>query len=215
MYYKVLDKANNADILNMDMVEERPAGPETPSEALENLKYIRDTMERASSFTGVPGKGLVAMGGTALAAAFIASRQTSAQGWLWVWLLEAVLALGIAVLTIRQKAQRANQPAFSGPGSRFVFSLTPPLVAGALLTLAFYRDIFPHLPGLWLLLYGAGIVTGGAFSIRVVPVMGICFMLAGMAALFSPAGWGNLYMAAGFGGLHIIFGTIIARRHGG
>ncbi len=197
------------------MVEEKPRRPETPAEALENLKYIRDTMERASSFTGVPGKGLAAMGLTALAAAFIASRQTTGPGWLWAWLLEAAVAVGIAVLTIRQKAQKANQSTFSGPGSRFVFSLTPPLVAGALLTLALYRDAFAHLPGLWLLLYGAGIVTGGAFSVRIVPVMGICFMLAGTAALFSPAAWGNFYMAAGFGGLHIIFGIIIARRHGG
>jgi hypothetical protein len=199
----------------MDMVEERPHRPDSPAEALENLKYIRDTMERASSFTGVPGKGLVAMGTTALAAAFLASHQETAQGWLWNWLLEAALALGIAIWSIRQKAQKANQPAFSGPGSRFLFSLTPPLAAGALLTLALYRDIFSHLPGLWLLLYGAGIVTGGAFSVRIVPVMGICFMLAGTAALFSPAAWGDAHMAAGFGGLHIIFGILIARRHGG
>lgn len=199
----------------MNMVEERPSRPEAPAEALENLKYIRDTMERAFSFTGVPGRGLVAMGATALAAAFIASRQTAGPGWLWVWLLEAVLALGIAIWTIRQKARKANQPAFSGPGSRFLFGLTPPLVAGAILTLALHSDAPGHLPGLWLLLYGAGIVTGGAFSVRVVPIMGICFMLAGTAALFSPSNWGDFYMAAGFGGLHIIFGTIIARRHGG
>lgn len=197
------------------MVEERPEGPES-TEALENLRYIRDTLERASSFTGVPGKGLMIMGLTALAAAFFASRQVNPERWLLVWLAEAALALVIAVAAIRQKAGRANQPVLSGPGSRFLLSLCPPLLAGALLTLVLHRfELLNILPGLWLLLYGTGIVTGGAFSVRIVPLMGICFMLLGTVALFSPASWGNGFMAAGFGGLHVIFGTIIARRHGG
>lgn len=186
-----------------------------PKEALDDLRFIRSTMERASSFTGVPGKGLVVMGATAAVASIFASRQPTSPKWLLVWLIEACLALAIAVAAIRQKARKSNQPVFSGPASRFILSLAPPLLAGALLTLILYRDIFPYLPGLWLLLYGTGVVTGGAFSIRVVPMMGVCFMLAGTAALFSPANWGNAYMLIGFGGLHIAFGFIIARRHGG
>ncbi|HXF47978.1 MAG TPA: hypothetical protein VNL73_00950 [Verrucomicrobiae bacterium] len=186
-----------------------------PKEALEDLRFIRSTMEQASSFTGVPGKGLVVMGLTAIGASILASKQPTSPKWLLVWLAEAALALAIAIFAIRQKARKSNQPAFSGPGSRFILSLAPPLFAGALLTLILYQDIFPHLPGLWLLLYGTGVVTGGAFSIRVVPMMGFCFMLAGAAALFSPAGWGNTYMLIGFGGLHIVFGSIIARRYGG
>ncbi|MGH8005123.1 MAG: hypothetical protein ACRECJ_10430 [Limisphaerales bacterium] len=193
---------------------EEPAS-QNPKEALEDLKYIRATMEQASSFTGVPGKGLVAMGLTALAASFLASQQLTSQSWLLVWLAEAALALAVAVFAIHQKTQRASQLALSGPGSRFVLSLAPPLAAGALLTLTLYRDIFVHLPGLWLLLYGTGIVTAGAFSVRIVPVMGLSFMILGIAALFLPVEWGDFFMAAGFGALHIIFGTIIARRHGG
>jgi len=187
---------------------------QNPKEALEDLRFIRATLERASAFTGVPGRGLAAMGLTAVAASILASKQPTSPKWLLVWLTEAALALAIAVLTIRQKARKANQPALSGPGSRFVLSLAPPLFAGALLTLILYRDTFGHLPGLWLLLYGTGIVTGGAFSVRIVPVMGLCFMLMGTLALLFPSN-GDVFMAAGFGGLHMVFGTIIARRHGG
>lgn len=156
------------------------------------------------------------MGLTALGAAAVAAQQSSAHAWLAVWILEAAVALLIGALAIIRKARTANLPILSGPSRKFALSLAPPLLAGALLTVVFFRaGMMGAIPGLWLLLYGAGVIAGGSFSVRVVPVMGICFMAAGAAALFSPAAWGNYYLAAGFGGLHIIFGTIIARSYGG
>jgi hypothetical protein len=90
------------------------------------------------------------------------------------------------------------------------------MVAGTVLTLVLFRQGTPGvLPGIWLLLYGAGVVSGGAASVRVVPAMGAVFMLAGAVALFLPAASGDLLLAAGFGGLHIVFGTIIAVKYGG
>jgi threonine/homoserine/homoserine lactone efflux protein len=68
---------------------------------------------------------------------------------------------------------------------------------------------------MWLLLYGTAVVAGGAFSVQIVPVMGLCFMAAGVLALFSPTAWCQWIMGAAFGGLHIAFGIPIARRHGG
>jgi hypothetical protein len=184
--------------------------------ARDNLRFIRETMERATSFTGVPGWGGVAMGITALGAAAIASRQTSVFGWLTTWLAEAIVAIGIALWTTYSKARRAGTPIFSGPGRRFAYSFAPPLFVGALLIIfnVHSANIEP-IPGEWLLLYGTGVVTGGAFSIRIVPLMGLCFMVLGAVALFSPSSWSNGFLAAGFGGLHIIFGAMIARKYGG
>ncbi len=184
--------------------------------AADHLRYIRETMENAAEFTAVPGWGGVAMGVTALVAAFVASRQVSPRAWLIVWLIEAFVAVAIAAPTAATKAHRANSSLFSGPGRKFVLSFAPPIVVGGLLTFALYdAGYLAALPGLWLLLYGTAIVTGGAFSVRVVPVMGLCLMLLGGAALFAPAGWGDALMAAGFGIVQIGFGWWIARHYGG
>lgn len=184
--------------------------------AMDNLRLIRETMERAASFTAVPGWGGVAMGFSALAAAAIASRQPTLERWLATWLLEAACAMTLAVLAIRRKARAAQVPVISAPARRFVLSFAPPLAVGGLLTAVLYRAGVPSpIPGVWLLLYGTGVVTGGAFSVRVVPVMGLCFMTLGAVALFCPFAWGTAFLAAGFGGLHLIFGIVIARRYGG
>ena len=183
--------------------------------AMDNLQFIRETMERATSFTAVPGWGCFAIGVSALAAAAIAWSQ-SREIWLLTWLIEGLFAIALGALAMKRKADSAQVPLLSAPARRFVLSFAPPFLVGALLTLILYRaGLFAAIPGTWLLLYGTGVVTGGAFSVRVVPVMGLCFMLIGAIALFCPLEWGTALLAAGFGGLHMIFGWIIARRYGG
>jgi hypothetical protein len=183
---------------------------------MDNLRYIRETMERASAFTGISGWGQVAIGVTALGATFLGAAQATLKSWLMVWIGEALVSLLIAGWSMDRKARAANMPLFSGPGRKVAFSLSPPLVAGALLTVILYRQHLTNsIPGTWLLLYGVGVVTGGMFSVRIVPVMGLCFMTLGAVALFAPAAFGNWLLAAGFGLLHISFGIVIARRYGG
>lgn len=194
----------------------REEPPSLHGRAMDNLRYIRETMERAVPFTAVPGWGGVAIGLTALVATKLALRQPTSRAWLMTWLGEALLALVVGGWTMQRKARAVAVPLFSGSGRKFALSLFPPLVAGAVLTVVLYRaHLLQVLPGLWLLLYGTGVVTGGAFSVRIVPVMGLCFMLLGGLALGLPFVYGNWCMAAGFGGLHIVFGVIIARSHGG
>jgi hypothetical protein len=184
--------------------------------AMDNLRFIRETMERASAFTGISGWGQVAIGLTALIAAPLAAFQPTFKAWLMVWLAEAVISLLIAGWSMDRKARAAQVPLFAGPGRKVAFSLSPPLLVGALLTVFLYRaGLTNAIPGVWLLLYGTGVVTGGMFSVSIVPIMGICFMLLGAVTLFLPPALANWVLAAGFGGLHIVFGVVIARRYGG
>jgi hypothetical protein len=196
-----------------------PAPDQPPAlheRAMDNLRYIRETMERATAFTGISGWGEVAIGFTALLASFLAASQPTFKAWLAVWLGEGLVSLLIAGWSMDRKARAVSMPLVSGPGRKAVFSLSPPIIAGGLLTVVLMRAGMTNaIPGLWLLLYGTGVVTGGMFSVPVVPVMGLCFMLLGALALFAPASYSNWFMAAGFGGLHLIFGCIIARKYGG
>lgn len=183
---------------------------------MDNLAFIRNTMEAAGSFTAVSGWGMVAIGVLAIGVAFLASLQKTATAALDIWLAAAVLSPVIMMWAMVRKSRSAKMPLLSGPGRKFVLSFSPPMLVGALLTLVLYRaGFFDAIPGMWLLLYGTGVVAGGAFSVKIVPVMGLCFMAAGAIALFTPMSWNHLILGAAFGGLHIAFGIPIARSYGG
>jgi hypothetical protein len=189
---------------------------EIHSHAVENLKYIRDTMERATAFTAVPGWGAVVMGLSAAGAWWVAGKQASAEAWLAVWLIEAGIALAIGVAAAVLKARARHEQFWSAPARKFALAFAPPLVVGGFLTHALLRvEAAPLVPGVWLGLYGIAVIGAGAFSVRVVPAMGSGFLLLSVLALSSPHEWSSYCLLAGFGGLHIVFGWLIARRYGG
>jgi len=190
--------------------------PALEDRALDQLRYIRRAMEEAGSFTTVSGWAQVAIGVVGLMAAAIAHGQASPRAWMGVWIAAAALGFALSIAGLVHKARRLGVPAFAGPARRFVLTFCLPLVAGAGITVALDRaGLHPLLPGTWLLLFGVGVAAGGAFSVRTVPVMGLCFMGLGLVGLFVPWGLSEALMAIGFGGLMIGFGVVIAWRHGG
>lgn len=190
--------------------------PALHDRAMDNLAFIRETMERAAAFTAVPGWGGVAIGGVGVGAALLAHRQPDIGHWLAVWFGALVMGLALAAWSIGKKAARAKVSLLTGPARRFALNFAPALLVGGVLTVVLYRaQLYEAIPGTWLLLYGTGIVAAGAFSVPVVPALGICFMLLGAFALFAPPAWNDWLLGVGFGGLHLLFGAIIARRYGG
>ena len=184
--------------------------------AEDDLRAIRHAMEGSSRFTSVSGAGEIAVGVTALVAAAIAAGRSTDAAWLAVWGVEAVVAAALSLVAAARKARRSGGTLWSLPARRFALSLAPPIVAGAALTPILYEaGRADALPGAWMLFYGAGVVTGGAFSIRIVPLMGVAFMLFGAVALALPGPSRDAWMAAGFGGIHVVFGAALARRYGG
>ena len=190
---------------------------EMQAHAIENIRFIRDAMARASRFTAVPGWGGVLIGLSACVAAVLSGPPDNSRRWMTIWFADAAVAAAIALAAIAIKARRSGAPLSSAaPAHRFALAYAPPLIAGMVLTPVFTTfGLSARLPGCWLLLYGTAVATGGAFSIRIVPLMGLCFMTLGVIAFAAPAAWGHWLMAAGFGGLHIAFGLVIARKYGG
>lgn len=220
---KVLDA--HAEAAHPGPVHAQPRGPaplppSLPDRAAADLRFIRGAMERSGSFTALPGRGGMAMGALAVAAAgsarWVVSQGGGPNAWLAVWIVTAVVAGAVGLVTMQHKAEREGASLLRGPGRRFLFCLGPSLAAGALLTAGLAR-VGQHelLPPAWLLLYGAGVVAAGAFSIRVVPAVGAAFLALGAFSLAAPPGWGDALMAVGFGGIHLVSGFVIARRHGG
>ena len=184
--------------------------------ALDNLKFIRETMERSTVFTSVPGYGGILMGATGIVAAYIANSQPTIRNWLIVWLTEAVLAFFIGLLAMWQKTKLSKTSLFSTPARKLLMNALPPFLCGVFITLGLWRfEHFELMIPVWIISYGAAVVCGGAFSVRAVPLMGWCFMILGAAAFFLPAGYGNTIMGLSFGVLHIVFGLVIGRKFGG
>lgn len=198
-----------------------PKEPPTPSlegRALDDLGFIRATMERAAAHTAVPDWGGVWMGLTALIAGPFAIQAPTAGRWFTVWAATAIVAGSIGVWEMFRRARIEGVSLFHGAGSRFAKALAPGLITGMLLTLALRAvGSLELLPGVWLLCYGTAVVGAGAYSIRAVRTMGLSFMLLGGASLigvvFAPGHRvvGDAFMMAGFGVLHVVFGLVIAR----
>ena len=199
--------------LRPEPVERDPA---LSDRALDNLRYIRDTMERAGTFTAISGWGIAAVGLVAVIAAIVSRARSSVAWMVGTWVVTAAVCIALSLALTARKARRSKLSMVSGPAQKLALAFSPAMVVGALLTAALLRiGANDLLPGVWLLLYGTAVVAGGAFSVRIIPVMGLCFMVLGAAALFAPPGVGQWLMVAGFGVVHVVFGIQIARRHGG
>ncbi|HKO04542.1 MAG TPA: hypothetical protein VJW51_07320 [Candidatus Acidoferrales bacterium] len=182
----------------------------------ENLRVIRETLERSAAFSTIPGWGGAAMGLSGAAAAVCASRAASPARWLEVWLAAALVACVIGITAMVRGARRAQVPLLAGPGRRFALVFSSAVLSGAVLTVGLCRaGQFTLLPALWLMLYGTALVGGGTISVTLVRSMGYGFLLLGAGAVFAPFAVGNWLLGAGFGVFQIIGGIILARRQRG
>ena len=186
------------------------------AEAADQLRYIRDVMARSDAFTAIPGRGSMAMGGLALVATFVLAPYAYDGFWLWGWLGVAVLACLSGTIALVRKAQIHRVPLGSGSGRKFLLGLAPAVAGGVLMTIVLWQaDAVQLLPGAWMLLYGVGVLASGAFSVRLVPLIGLLFMIGSVPAFFLPGTTPHWVFGGAFSLFHLSFGYLIARQYGG
>lgn len=200
----------------------RPARTDTPpvslaGRAADDLAFVRDVVTRSERFTAVPGIGGIAMGAIGIITAMRAGQQPNTAHWLVAWLIGATLAAVVGAVTLVQKARRTGTSLDAAPARRFAFGLVPPLLVGALFTIGAWRlNATSLIVPSWLMCYGLAVAAAGAVStVRLVPRLGIVFIVLGALALATPERWHDAFMAAGFGVAHLVAGVIIRRHYGG
>jgi hypothetical protein len=179
--------------------------------AAASLRYIRASMESATSFA-VPGSAGIAMGSVGLLAAVFSSAPGMRAYWLPIWLCAALIGgvLGGALL-VRPSSLREEMLAGT-PIHRFALCFLPSIFAGAILTaVEFYYGNLRAIPGTWLLLYGCALVAASICTTRTIGVMGGLFIGLSLVAFVLPENLQILLLGIGFGGLHILFGILIGR----
>src|SRR5262245_60365969 len=166
--------------------------------ALENLRYIRETIAAAGTFTTVPGKGCIGMGLTALVAAGLETVPQLASSWLQIWVGAAIMAAAVALFFMEEKAKAQGLSLRRAVARRFFMTLVPAFVAGGVLTAALAHDVSrSSITGIWLLLYGSGLAACGVFAPRAVLTAGLAFMALGTVALGLPPTWAPGILALG------------------
>lgn len=178
--------------------------------ALQNLAFVRETMENAGAFTTVPGWGMVAIGFSAMVTSFITIFISNPVIWMSIWILEAIIAIAIGLTSISLKNNKLGLTILHGIGLRFMINLCIPILAAVPLSFVLWKhNLTFHMPDVWLLLYGTSIITAGSYSLRLVLFMGCSFFALGCIGMLFPVIPKDALMFFGFGVFHCLFGMLI------
>ncbi len=198
--------------------------------AAEQLKVIRQLMERPIRFSTMSGRSGILAGGLALVGCWLDAYVTTHFGRheatrinLVVWAGVFLAAFAAVVVCTRLQERRQNLPFWSPVKRKILLTILPGFVAGVGLTLVivfrWYYGIGPNQWGLilpmWMAFYGVTLWQLGAFAPVEVRVLGAAFIAAALvtAAQFQYDPYPP--MAVTFGGFHILYGIVVWIRHGG
>jgi predicted lysophospholipase L1 biosynthesis ABC-type transport system permease subunit len=224
---------NHIRLVNVEEDEESMTAPPAAEEAQENLRMIRELMERStkySTFSGLSGVlvGLIAIAGCAVQA-FVLPRywpEHPVRGFLINWILVVALALLVDFVLTKRRAPLVGKHIRSRLGKQMILAAAPGLGIGVLTTIVLIPWLMDFVYPAWMLCYGAAVCAVGIFSQREVRRLGWSFLVTGAVTLLLlrftdlwPYIWERSYLGLGmtalsFGGFHIIYGLVMWRRGG-
>lgn len=198
--------------------------------AADELKVIRQLMERPIRYSTMSGASAILAGLAALAGAitsqYISQRypsQTacSANGLVWLGVFCVALVSNIMLTRIRER--KHGMPFWSSLKRRILLTIVPPFVMGTGLTLAVAHheaaiagvSQWGLIAALWMAFYGLALWQVGEFSKPEVRLLGVAFLLMALPTAGLWQGWPYVALGVAFGGFHIVYGIIVWMRHGG
>jgi hypothetical protein len=189
---------------------------------IEDIKAIREMMEKSSKFQSINGLSLIIAGLIAVTGAVFAylyllrdpslthyNRTQEVLILLAVALVVLVLAVGVITLFSWQKARKNSQKLYNKVTMRAAYNLMIPLVAGGIFSLALiFNGNVGYIAATTLIFYGLALINASKYTVGEIHVLGICEVIIGLLAVIYLY-HGIYWWTFGFGIIHIIFGIIV------
>lgn len=186
---------------------------------INDLKEIKDIMNRSSRFISLSGLSGISAGICALVGAYFAYDILYNIGYerniisgkkidalIITGVLTLLAAIGSALYFTFSEAKKKNQKLWDLQAKRLLTNLMIPLATGGLLTLALVEKGFIGLAApLTLIFYGLALVNASKYTISELRGLGIIEIILGLLAT-QFIGYGLWFWAVGFGILHIAYG---------
>ncbi len=200
---------------------------------IDDLKDIKDLMNRSSKFISLSGWSGISIGIVALIAAFIAHLKI--KNWytlnsfdgiingkaidalkedlLIIAAITLILSLGFGIIFTINKSKRINQKLWSKQSKTLLINLLIPLIIGGILCLLFIqKGNYGVVAPLTLLFYGLALINASSYTIGEIKSLGILNCILGLIGVYQ-IGIGIILWGIGFGVLHIIYGILMKIKH--
>ncbi|MBD8488630.1 hypothetical protein IFO69_07735 [Echinicola sp. CAU 1574] len=197
---------------------------------IEDLKDIRDIMNRSSKFISLSGMSGISAGVFALIAAFVAYKTVyveqvdldyntiliSSDSIMKLMVIGAVTLLcsiAAGVLFTKRTAQKKKQKLWDYQTKRILINLAIPILTGGILCVTLLsHGLIGLIAPLTLIFYGLSLVNASKYTLGEVRSLGLAEIVLGLLAAYF-VGFGLLFWAIGFGVLHIVYGVVMQLKY--
>lgn len=198
----------------------------TDQKYIEDLRDIREMMDRSSRFISLSGLSGVFAGIFALIGAYLAYQTVYANqdylGYriaiinrdsllqlLLIATSTLILSVGAAIFFSTRKAKKNGHKIWDLQTKRLLMNLFIPLATGGVVCLILlFKGFIGLVAPLTLVFYGLALLNASKYTLTEIRSLGISEIILGLVATYY-IGYGLLFWTVGFGLLHIFYGILM------
>lgn len=198
---------------------------------IEDLKDIKQMMNRSSRFISLSGLSGISAGIIAIIGAYLAYQTIYANqdylvyrqailstqnlsSLLLIALTTLLLSIASGIFFTTRKAKRNQQKLWDSQTKTLLINLFIPLTTGGILCLILLlKGFIGIIAPLTLIFYGLALVNASKYTLEEIRSLGIVEILLGLLGIYF-IGYGLIIWTIGFGILHIVYGIIMHLKYG-